>query len=117
MVERLSDKQARFTDMVCQLIEDISLWKGIDGTRYRVRFGHAERCKDCPIGMANSLHKQRLAIDLIIDKYDPKTKTWQYLRKTQDYSLAGEIWEEMGGSWGGRFNDGNHFSLAHGGRK
>lgn len=31
--------------------------------------------------------------------------------------LIGEYWESIGGAWGGRFNDGNHYSLGHGGRK
>jgi len=31
--------------------------------------------------------------------------------------LLGEYWEGMGGSWGGRFSDGNHFSLTHNGVK
>ena len=29
----------------------------------------------------------------------------------------GEYWESIGGSWGGRFNDGNHYSLEHNGVK
>jgi hypothetical protein len=27
------------------------------------------------------------------------------------------FWESIGGSWGGRFNDGNHYSLEHRGMK
>jgi len=29
----------------------------------------------------------------------------------------GLYWESIGGSWGGRFGDGNHFSLEHEGRR
>lgn len=59
----------------------------------------------------NSLHYIRLAIDLNL------FKDGQYLDKTEDHKPLGEFWESMGGSWGGRFNDGNHYSLEHIGRK
>jgi hypothetical protein len=40
----------------------------------------------------------------------------------RDPRLHGDVglglkWESMGGSWGGRFNDGNHYSLEHEGRR
>lgn len=69
------------------------------------------------IGVAASLHTQRLARDkmLILDgKYTPRA---------EDYQYAGEVWEAIGTAfgvqtaWGGRFNDANHFSCAWGGRK
>lgn len=61
--------------------------------------------------MDNSLHYIRLAIDLNL------FKDGKYLKKTKDHRELGEYWESLGGSWGGRFGDGNHYSLAHGGRK
>jgi hypothetical protein len=33
--------------------------------------------------------------------------------KAEAYKPLGIKWELLGGTWGGRFNDGNHFSLAH----
>lgn len=64
-------------------------------------------------GIANSLHTQRLAIDLnlFIDGV--------YQTSTEAYRPLGEKWESMGGAWGGRFSkpDGNHFSLEWGGVK
>jgi hypothetical protein len=69
------------------------------------------------IGIAASLHTQRLARDkmLILDgKYTPRA---------EDYQYAGEAWEAIGKAfgvqtaWGGRFNDANHFSCAWQGRK
>lgn len=69
------------------------------------------------IGIAASLHTQRLARDkmLILDgKYTPRA---------EDYRYAGEVWELIGKpfgvetAWGGRFNDANHFSCAWQGRK
>jgi len=58
------------------------------------------------------MHKLRLAEDLILDL----NGVW--LQKTEDYKVAGEIWESLHElcRWGGRFKDGNHFSLTHDGR-
>ena len=58
-----------------------------------------------PYGHPNSLHKQRLAIDLNLF-LDGK-----YLTTPEDHEPFGEFWESIGGSWGGRFNDANHYSL------
>ncbi len=55
--------------------------------------------------MDNSLHYSRLAIDLNL------FKNGKYLTETEDHKQLGEFWESIGGSWGGRFNDGNHYSL------
>lgn len=62
-------------------------------------------------GAANSCHKLRLAIDLNL------FRDGKYLTATDDYRMLGEFWESIGGTWGGRFSDGNHFSLEHDGRK
>jgi hypothetical protein len=53
---------------------------------------------------AGSFHYMRLAIDLNL--------FWKgtYLTETADYEVLGEYWESLGGTWGGRFDDGNHFS-------
>lgn len=67
-------------------------------------------------GIANSLHTQRLAIDLQL------FLEGKYLDKSQSYQALGEYWEELGKeqvppvptAWGGRFvsrPDGNHFSI------
>jgi len=60
---------------------------------------------------ASSLHKERLAVDFNL------FKDGKYLTRSKDYAPPGEYWESLGGAWGGRFNDGNHFSPEHGGRK
>jgi hypothetical protein len=59
----------------------------------------------------NSLHFDGLAKDF--DLY--KNGVW--LTKTEDHQALGEYWESIGGAWGGRWGDGNHYSLAYGGRK
>jgi hypothetical protein len=61
--------------------------------------------------MEGSLHYDRLAIDLNL------FKDGVYLFNTSDHKPLGEFWESIGGSWGGRFNDGNHYSFSWKGRK
>jgi hypothetical protein len=59
-------------------------------------------------GAPNSNHKRRLALDLNL------FKNGKFLTTTEDHRLLGEYWESIGGSWGGRFNDANHYSLQYG---
>ena len=69
-------------------------------------------------GIRNSLHTQRLAIDLnLFQEKDPGQ--WEYLTRTEEYEKLGVYWESLDPlcAWGGRFSDGNHFSLQHDGRK
>ena len=51
-----------------------------------------------------SFHYKRLAIDLnlFINGY--------YHRSTRAHEPLGLFWESIGGTWGGRWNDGNHYS-------
>jgi hypothetical protein len=67
-------------------------------------------------GIANSLHTQRLAVDLNL------FADGKYLSDGTAYRPLGEWWEAQSFDgveccWGGRFSDGNHFSFAHQGRK
>ena len=62
-------------------------------------------------GESRSAHKQRLAIDLNL------FKNGKFLQTTEDHTALGEYWESLGGAWGGRFNDGNHYSLEYNGVK
>lgn len=101
----LREKQSRFAHMAAILIlvaEEMG---------YEVTLGDAYRDPRAPYGHPNSLHKLRLAIDLNL------FRDGQYLRDTKDYEPLGLFWESIGGSWGGRFHDGNHFSLEHEGMK
>ena len=106
----LSEKQQKFVLLICSLIE----WA--DKVGYKVTFGEAYRTPEQAAlnaekgtGISNSLHTIRLAIDLNL------FKNGVYLTATEDYQLAGEYWEGLDPecAWGGRFNDGNHFSLMH----
>ena len=94
----LRQKQSRFVRLVALLI----LFADRGG--YELTFSDAYATTG---HMKGSLHYKRLAIDLnlFIDG--------KYLTKTSDYRVLGEYWESLGCSWGGRFTDGNHFSLEH----
>jgi hypothetical protein len=98
----LGQKQRLFVKMVGELIA-YAYSIGVE-----LSFGDA---------WAKSGHKQgsnhyiRIAIDLNLFK----DGTW--LKETEDHLALGEFWESIGGSWGGRFGDGNHYSLDHEGSK
>jgi hypothetical protein len=62
-------------------------------------------------GHSKSCHKLRLAIDLNL------FKEGKFLETTEGHKELGEFWESIGGTWGGRFNDANHYSLEHEGMK
>lgn len=101
----LGERQERFATMLPLL-----LLKAFE-MGFKVRVGHAMRCDNCQTGRKKSLHKKKLAIDINLFKDD------QYLTATEDHKPLGEYWESLGGSWGGRFSDGNHYSLAWGGMR
>ena len=101
---RLSHKQQLFTRMLGLLLHRILFRKGYEVTLGR---GHVPGAK---VGSgAFSCHHHKLAVDLnlFIDG--------EYQTGSDAYLELGEHWESLGGSWGGRFDDGNHFSLEHGG--
>lgn len=64
-------------------------------------------------GISNSLHRDRLAIDLNL------FKDGKFLANSADHRPLGEFWEQLHPlcKWGGRFGDGNHYSITYGGRK
>jgi hypothetical protein len=66
-------------------------------------------------GIRNSLHELRLAADVHLF-YDG-----QYVTdgNSVHWRKVGELWEAMGSDhrWGGRFNDANHISIEHEGKK
>ena len=54
----------------------------------------------------DSFHYKKLAGD--INLFDTEGN---YLTATADHEELGLFWESIGGSWGGRWQDGNHYSL------
>lgn len=111
--ETLGQKQRRFVLMLSGLIQyayslGYELTLG-DGYRDPRVFGEVGESKG--YGNSKSNHKSRLACDFNL------FLGGKYLDKTSDHEPLGIWWESMGGTWGGRFNDGNHYSLEHQGRK
>lgn len=116
MAETLRQKQSRFARSVPLLIQYI-VARG-----YEVTLGEAWRTEAqaqanaaSGAGIANSLHRERLAIDLNL------FKDGTYLADTESHRPFGEFWKSLGDDycWGGDFSkpDGNHYSISHGGRK
>lgn len=112
----LRTKQSIFTYHVSRLIQ----WAYENG--YELTFGEAYRTQEQAalnaergVGIANSLHCDRLAVDFNL--FDGATG--EFLTSTEDHRPLGEYWESLDpeNSWGGHFNDGNHYSRKHGGRR
>lgn len=109
----LGQKQRHFTRLVGLLIE-YAYQNGYEltfGDAYRDPRVHGAVGEKKSYSSANSVHKERLAVDFNL------FKDGVWLQKTEDFTQLGEYWESLGGSWGGRFQDGNHFSLEHQSRK
>lgn len=109
----LGEKQRKLPLMLVKLIEhayklgyEVTL-----GDAYRDPRMHGGIGVKAGYGHPRSAHKQRLAIDLNL------FKDGKYLTSSEDHLPLGEFWESIGGSWGGRFKDGNHYSLEHDGVK
>ncbi len=99
----LREKQSHFACMVADLIQHA------EKLGFDVTLGEAYRMPSAKHGHPRSLHCKRLAVDLNL------FIEGKYQRSTKAHEPLGIYWESIGGSWGGRFNDGNHYSLAHGG--
>lgn len=114
---RLLEKQWIFSILAAKLILKAN------EMGYKVTFGEAYRSPQEAArldalgkGIAKSLHTKRLAIDLNL------FKDGKYLQSTDDHRELGEWWEQQSlpgitCSWGGRFDDGNHYSIEHNGVK
>ena len=112
-METLRQKQSRFAAMVPLLI-DKALSLGYEvtiGDAYRDPRTHGDVGVFKGYGNAGSCHKLRLAIDLNL------FKDGKFLSSTEDHRSLGEWWKKQGGSWGGDFEDGNHYSFEWDGHK
>ena len=113
----LREKQSLFASMIPVLFN--AAWElGFEITVGEVWRSpeEARRLKELGLGIVNSLHTKRLAIDINL------FKDGKYLKKSEDYESLGIKWESFSTSsytcaWGGRFKrpDGNHFSIEHNG--
>lgn len=111
----LREKQSAFAELVSTLIAkayelgyEVTL-----GDAYRDPRVHGELGVKRSYSHASSAHKLRLAIDLNL------FKDGQFLESSDAHKLLGEWWEQQHSlaRWGGRFNDGNHYSFEHSGVK
>lgn len=113
----LRQKQSLFVSLVAELIS-FALVAG-----YELTFGEAYRSPEEAArlaklgkGIKSSLHTSRLAIDFNL------FRDGKYLSTTEAHRELGEWWEaqstpEYTCAWGGRFGDGNHYSIVHEGKK
>ena len=112
---KLGEKQRIFAYNISGLI----LWAFEQG--YEVTLGEAYRTPEqaalnakTGAGIANSVHTQRLAMDLNL------FKDGKFLTNSEDHKLLGEYWKALHplNRWGGDFKrpDGNHYSMTHEGR-
>jgi hypothetical protein len=110
----LRQQQSLFVRLIGQLIAHAY------SVGYELTFGEAWRTPEQAAlnakagkGIRNSLHGERLAIDLNL------FRDGKFLAASEDHRPLGEYWESLHplARWGGRFNDGNHYSLEHEGRK
>jgi hypothetical protein len=119
MTKTLLERQFRFTDDVNYLIGYAY------NMGYTLTFGEAYRTPEqaalnakLGIGIKNSLHCQRLAVDFHAFKPNDKGEM-VLLTKSEDYKELGEYWKSLNkdNRWGGDFTkpDGNHFSQTYNG--
>ena len=95
----LREKQSIFARKIAVLkLAAIEMGYEITDGDYYAKSGHK----------MNSYHYKRLAADLNL------FKDGVYLSDTEDHQPVGELWEKFGGTWGGRFQDGNHYSYGEG---
>lgn len=108
----LRQKQSLFVQLVIQLL------LAAHSMGFELTFGEtyrspeeAARLAKLGIGIKNSLHTKKLAIDLNL------FRNGKYLSSTESHRQLGEWWEALHPlcRWGGRFSDGNHYSLEHDG--
>lgn len=110
---KLGEKQELFMRLLPRLIDkahDLG-FEIRGGDLFRDPRLHGAHGEKVGYGHRNSCHKLKLAIDLNI------FKDGAFMQKTEDHRELGEWWEAQHElcRWGGRFKDGNHYSLEHNG--
>lgn len=115
MAETLRQQQSRFARAVALLILEAER-QGYEvtlGDAYRDPRVHGAPGVKKGYGAANSVHKLRLAVDLNL------FKNGRFLSSTEAHRPLGEWWERQhpDARWGGRWQDGNHYSIERGGFK
>jgi hypothetical protein len=113
----LGEKQRLFSRLLPKLLHyihgqgyDVALAEGYVGLSVN------KPTEDTP-HLRSGGHFQKIAQDLDLFHLDPETGRIEYLRETDAHQTFGEYWESLHPlcRWGGRFADGNHYSLEHDG--
>lgn len=109
MASKQRQLQHRFARLVPRLL-DKAFALGFEitlGDAYRDPRVHGDMGVKKGYGHPRSAHKARLAIDLNL------FLKGEYLEGTEAHRELGEWWEKQdpAARWGGRFGDGNHYSL------
>ena len=109
---KLGEKQELFMRMLPRLIDkahDLG-FEIRGGDLFRDPRVHGELGEKLGYGHKNSNHKNKLAIDINLRVRDGGMVT-----STEGHRVLGEWWEKQHElcRWGGRFADGNHYSLYH----
>lgn len=114
---KLIEKQFKFAELLPRLIDKVYQ------SGYTITLGEALRTPEqahinaiAGTGIEHSLHLLKLAIDLNL------FKDGKYLPSMADHMVFGIYWESLSTTkftciWGGRFGDGNHYSIEHDGVK
>lgn len=112
---KLGEKQELFAELLPLL-----LLKATE-LGYQMRLGdlfrdprvHGQIGEKKGYGHRKSCHKLKLAIDINL------FKEGKFLTSDDDHEPLGLFWESLHPlcRWGGRFNDGNHYSIEHDGMK
>lgn len=107
----LGDKQRLFTSLISKLII-FAYENGYEltfGDAFRDHRLHGKIGVKLGYGHPKSNHKNRLAVDFNL------FKDGKYLTASDDHKELGEYWESLHPDcrWGGRFNDGNHYSMEY----
>jgi len=105
----LGEKQELFASLLCQLI----IRAHILGFQVRLQelarteYQAAEN-ERLGVGVLNSAHRNKLAIDIVLMDRGS-------VCDTPEYTKLGEWWEAQDDNcrWGGRFDDAGHFSITH----
>ena len=112
---RLGEKQRLFMRLLPRLLDKAHElgFEVTGGDLYRDPRVHGDLGVRKSYSHPNSAHKVRLAIDLNL------FRDGEFLQLTEDHRELGEWWEKQHElcRWGGRFNDGNHYSIEHNGVK
>lgn len=115
-METLRQKQSRFARSVPLLLQYMTA-RGYEYTLGEVWRTQAQANANAAsgAGISNSLHLERLAIDVNL------FKDGIYLADGKDHAPFGAFWKSLGAdyAWGGDFSkpDPNHYSISYAGRK